>query len=112
MKAAAIAAPRAEASLFSGLDSIGVELGKLGTRLQGDTVRSGLNETSSPSIGGRAYNAANTWHTTQTATATQRSDLNIANKDFAAFMDDMNAVLTGLTRLEAELSAAGAPSWR
>ena len=112
MKAAAIAAPRAEASLFTRLDSMGAELSKLSTRLNGDEVRGRLNETSSPSISGRAYNAANTWHTTQAATATQRSDFEIANNDFVTFLDDLNTVLAGLTRLEAELSAAGAPSWR
>ena len=112
MQAAAVAAPRAQASLFTRLDNMGTELSKLSTRLSGDSVRGGLNETSSPSIGGRAYNAANTWHTTQTATATQRSDLEIASKDFAVFQDDLKAALDGLAQLEAELATAGAPSWR
>jgi photosystem II stability/assembly factor-like uncharacterized protein len=112
MQAAAVAAPRAQASVFTRLDNMGTELSKLSTRLSGDSVRSGLNESSSPSIGGRAFNAANTWHTTQTATATQRSDFEIANKDYAVFLNDLKAVLDGLTQLEAELSAAGAPSWR
>jgi photosystem II stability/assembly factor-like uncharacterized protein len=112
MKAAAVAAPRAQASLFTRLDSMGAELSKLNSRLDGDKVRARLNETSSPSISGRAYNAANTWHTTQTATATQRSDFEIANEDFATFLDDLNTVLADLTRLESDLSAAGAPSWR
>jgi hypothetical protein len=112
MQAAAIAAPRAQASLFTRLDSIGAELSKLSTRLQGDTVRGGLNESSSPSISGRAYNAANTWHTTQSATATQRSDFEIANKAFAIFQDDLKSVLAGITELETDLTGAGAPSWR
>jgi hypothetical protein len=112
MKAAAVEAPRAEASLFVRLDSIGSELSKLGTRLFGDRVRGGLNENSSPSIGGRTYNAANTWNTTQSATATQRSDFEIAKREFAIFQNDMTGVLEELKRLEDELQEAGAPSWR
>jgi hypothetical protein len=112
MKAAVVAAPRAQASLFTRLDSMGAELSKLSSRLNGDGVRGRLNETSSPSISGRSYNAANTWQTTQPATATQRADFEIANKDFAIFLGDLKTVLASLTRLEAELSAAGAPSWR
>jgi hypothetical protein len=113
MKAAAEDAPRAAPSLFARLDNFGAELSKLGTRLSGDQVRGRLNETSSPSIGGRAYNAANTWRTTHAATATQRADLEIAKTDFAAFSADLDALLTNdLARLEADLSAAGAPSWR
>jgi len=113
MKAAAIEAPRAAASLFARLDAFGAELSKLSTRLSGDQVRGRLNETSSPSIGARAHNAANTWHTTHGATATQRSDFEIANRDFEVFLADLEALLAkDLAQLEADLSAAGAPSWR
>jgi len=113
MKAASVDAPRAAPSLFARLDSFGAELSKLGTRLSGDQVRGRLNETSSPSIGGRAYSAANTWHTTHAATATQRADLEIAKTDFAAFSADLETLLSDdLARLEADLLAAGAPSWR
>ena len=113
MKAAAVEAPRAEPSLFARLDDFGAELSRLGTRLSGDQVRGRLNETVSPSISGRAHNAANTWHTTHAATATQRADLAIAKADFAAFSADLEALLNNdLARLEADLSVAGAPSWR
>jgi hypothetical protein len=112
MKAASVAAPRAELSLFTRLDAIGAELTKLGTRLSGDSVKGGLNENSSPSIVGRAYNAANSWNTTYAATATQRSDFEIAREDFAVFEKDMNALLADLAGLESDLAAAGAPSWR
>ena len=112
MKAAAVAAPRAGPALITRLDAFGAELTGLKTRLNGDPVRGRLDEASSPSIRGRAYNAANTWQSTQSATATQRSDFRIAKQDFAGFSDDLKKLLTGLEQLEAELSAAGAPSWR
>ena len=112
MQAAAIAASDAQASLFPRLDEMGAALSKLSTQLSGDRIRAGLNETSSPSIGGRAYIAANTWHTTQSATATQRSEFEIANTDFALFLDDLNTALNDLAQLETELSVSGAPSWR
>ena len=113
MKAAAVRAPQAAPSLFTRLDTFGVELSKLDTRLSGDKVRGRLNETSDPSIGGRAYNAANTWNTTQAATVTQKADFEIAKREFAAFATNLDALLTNqLVQLEADLKAAGAPSWR
>jgi hypothetical protein len=76
-------------------------------------VRRGLKESISPSIGGRAYNSANNWNTTRSATATQKSDYEIASREFAIFQKDLQALLSGeLIELEAALSAAGAPSWR
>ena len=113
MKAAAINAPAAAPSLFTRLDAFGAELGKLETRLTGDRVRKRLSETSIPSIYGRAYNAANNWDTTRPATATQEADFEIATNEFAIFEDELEALLTGqLAQLEADLKAAGAPSWR
>jgi len=113
MKVAAVSAPQAAPSLFARLDAFGVELSKLGTRLSGDSVRGRLNETSVPSIGGRAYNAANTQGTTRAATATQKADFEIAKRDFTSFTADLDALLTDqLVQLEADLLAAGAPSWR
>lgn len=113
MKAAAVRAPQAAPSIFPRLDAFGVELSKLETRLSGDKVRERLNETSTPSISDRANNAANTRDTTQRATATQKADFEIAKTDFAVIKAELNALLTGqLVQLEADLSAAGAPSWR
>ncbi|MBT8074387.1 MAG: glycosyl hydrolase, partial [Gammaproteobacteria bacterium] len=112
MKAAAVAAPRTGPALITRLDAFGAALTGLKTRLNGDPVRGRLDEASSPSIRGRAYNAANTWQSTQSATATQQSDFKIAKQDFAGFSDDLKKLLSDLEQLEAELSAAGAPSWR
>ena len=113
MHAAAVRAPQAEPSLFTRLDAFGVELSKLDTRLSGDNVRGRLNESSAPSIGARAYNAANTWDTTQAATATQKADFEIAQREFAVLAAELEALLANqLVQLEADLTAAGAPSWR
>jgi len=113
MKAAAVAAPRAAPSLFTDLDAFEQKLTRLETRLSGDPVRERLYEPRSPSIAARASNAAGSWQTTQAATATQRSDFEIARQDFAAFKMDLDALLAEeLARLEADLAAAGAPSWR
>ena len=113
MQAAAVSAPQAVPSLFARLDAFGVELKKLETRLSGDQVRGRLDESSLPSIAGRAYNAANNRETTQAATATQKADFEIAEKDFLVFAADLQALLAGqLVQLEADLAAAGAPSWR
>jgi len=113
MQAAAVQAPLAKPSLFVRLDAFGAALDKLETRLSGDQVRRRMKEFSTPSIAGRADNAANTLRTTQAPTATQQSDFEIARADFAAFMIDLNDLLTNdLAQLEADLSSAGAPSWR
>ena len=88
-------------------------MSKLDTRLSGDNVRGRLNESSAPSIGARAYNAANTWDTTQAATATQKADFEIAQREFAVLAAELEALLANqLVQLEADLTAAGAPSWR
>jgi photosystem II stability/assembly factor-like uncharacterized protein len=113
MNAAALAAPRAEAELFLRLDQLGVELTQLKTRLSGDPVRSRLNEPTSPSIGARAYYAANTWQTTQAATATQKADFERAKSDFSVLAAELEALLSDeLARLKAELAEAGGPGWR
>jgi len=113
MKAAAVAAPHASPSLFTDLDAFAQQLSRLKTRLSGDRIRSRLYEPSSPAIASRAGNAASSMYTTQSATATQRSDFEIASKDFAAFKADLKSLLSNdLVRLEVELTTAGAPSWR
>ena len=111
-EAAAMSAPRAEPGLFQQLDRLGAELTRFKTRLSGDPVRQGLNESTSPSIQGRAYNAASTWRTTQAATSTQRSDFEQARSDFANLSAELDALLSEeLERLKQELVNAGAPGW-
>jgi hypothetical protein len=113
MKAAAVEAPRAEPALFVRLDAFDAKLGRLANRLSGDQVRRRLSESASPSIAGRAFNAANVRNTTHAPTATQQSDLEIAKTEFAAFSSELQSLqATELTQLQIDLLAAGAPSWR
>lgn len=113
MKAAALKAPDADPSLFTRLDEFGAALDELETRLSGDSVRAGLDEATRPSIASRAYNAANNRTNTFPATATQEADFEIAREAFAAFSRDLGTLLDDrLKQLEADLLAAGAPSWR
>ena len=112
MKAAAIAAPRAMPELHIQLDAAVANFGMLNMTLYGDSVREGMNEYAVPSISGRANNAANSISTTHAPTATQRSDLALAEGGFAGFLTELNAALAELRELETELTEAGAPSWR
>jgi photosystem II stability/assembly factor-like uncharacterized protein len=113
MKAAAVAAPAAEPSLFTSLEAFEQALKRLEARLQGDPVRAKYYESRSPSISSRATNASLSRYNTQSATSTQISDYEIASRDFAAFRAELDSLLSDdLARLEAELTAAGAPSWR
>jgi photosystem II stability/assembly factor-like uncharacterized protein len=113
MKAAAVAAPRADAALFLRLDSMGARLTQHYIRLSGGTAESRMNESTSPSISDRAYNAANTWQTTQAATATQRADFELAKTDFADLAAELDALLNDeLSRLKSDLAEAGAPGWQ
>ncbi len=113
MQAAALHTQSADASLITRVDTFGVQLAELTSRLTGDPIRQGLDEASSPSIAGRAYNAATNWNNTQPATATQRADYEIANKEFVEFKRDLDALLGDeLSSLEEALLEAGAPSWR
>ncbi len=113
MKAAALAAPDADPSLFTRLDEFDSSLDELRARLYGDSVRQGLDEAIRPSIASRAFNAANNWNNTFPATATQKTDYAIASQDFAAFNLELRTLLDErLQQLEADLQAAGAPSWR
>jgi len=113
MKAAALAAPDAEPSLFTRLDAFGAALDELEEKLSGDRVRGGLDEATRPSIASRAFNAANSWNNTFSATATQKQDHEIASEAFAGFKQELDTLLDErLKELEADLLAAGAPSWR
>ena len=92
MKAAALAAPRAPAGQFAQLDAIDSQLTQLNRRLYGDAVRSGLDESITPSLASRAFSPVNAWRTTKPATATQRRDLEIAREAFAGFANDLDAL--------------------
>ena len=111
MRAALLETPRADPSLHSRLDDLSERLAALQTRLWGDRTRGRLNETSVPSISGRAGNAIwGHWGTRQMPTATMRQSLEIAGGDFAVFRRDLSALIDAeIPALEEALEAAGAP---
>jgi photosystem II stability/assembly factor-like uncharacterized protein len=111
MRAALLQAPRAEASLFAQMDDLGERLAEIQLRLWGDRARDRLNETSVPSISGRAGNAiGGHWVTRQMPTATMRRSLEIATGDFALLRRDLSTLIdTAIPELESALEAAGAP---
>ncbi len=111
MRAAMLQAPRADAELHSLMNMLGERLAALQTRLWGDRTRGRLNETSVPSISGRAGNAIwGYWGTRQMPTETMRRSLEIATSDFALFREELSSAIdSAIPALEEALEAAGAP---
>lgn len=110
MRAALLAAPKADQALFGRFDAVNTTLAGLAKRLNGDPARQRLNESDVPSIAGRVYSAMSAWDTRQMPTATQRRDVEIATADLAALTRELEALVSGeLAKLRAALEAAGAP---
>ncbi len=110
MRAALERTPGADPALYGTLDDLDRAIADFRLRLQGDPVRGSLNQPSAPSISNRAGRAASGWGTRQTPTATQRENLEIADRDFAALEAELAAFLADdLAAVEQALAAAGAP---
>jgi photosystem II stability/assembly factor-like uncharacterized protein len=110
MRAALVAAPKAETTLFARFDAADKTLAELRRRLEGHPVRQRLNEPDVASIGGRVGSAMAGFDTRQPPTATQRRDVEIATTELAALSRDLEAFIGGeVTKLAAALEAAGAP---
>jgi hypothetical protein len=86
--------PQAKSEHFSVFHTLKKELAELRLRLWGDPARQRLNESTTPSISGRANQVAyGHWSTTQPATQTYQTNLEIADKDFAQFSQDLKSYL-------------------
>jgi photosystem II stability/assembly factor-like uncharacterized protein len=110
VRATLIATPRAEPALHARLDSIMVSLAALERRMNGDPVRSRLDQSNEMSISGRVWTAASTFSTRMPATVTQREQVEIAEAELEAFARDLRAFIDGdIVRFRAALEAAGAP---
>ena len=110
MRAALIAAPRAEIALLARVDAAAATVAGLRKRLSGDPARQRLNESDAPSIAGRVSSAMSSWETRQPPTTTQRGDVEIATTDLAALTRELDALAKGeIAKLRAALEAAGAP---
>ncbi len=103
--------PAAGDDLYRRLEEVEERIEEIGTRLQGDRTRRGLNEPGVPSILGRLGQVAGGhWGTRQMPTETQRTSLGVTRREFAGLLQDLTALLDGdLAELEADLEAAGAP---
>lgn len=105
--------PKATTEHFAQWQTLNDELAELRLRLSGDPVRQGLNESTAPSISGRAGEVAyGHWGTRQAPTKTFQDNLEIAERDFARFREDLRLYLEDLEKYEAALEAAGAPYTR
>ncbi len=104
------ATPRAEPTIHGRIDALSAAVAELSQRLYGDPARGRLDESDSPSIAGRVWEAMSQWDTRQMPTATQRRQVELAEAEIRALTSDLRALVENdLARLEAELQAAGAP---
>jgi photosystem II stability/assembly factor-like uncharacterized protein len=110
MRAALVKTPGADAGLHGELDALQARINAFRLRLQGDRVRQSLDQSTSPSISGRAGVAAGSWGTRQEPTATQRENLELAEEDFGILQGELSRFLTeDVMRVEEALAEAGAP---
>jgi hypothetical protein len=111
MRAALLRTPRADAALLPRMDRFEALLNALTLRLQGDPIRGSLNESSVPSISNRVGNVVGGhWETRQAPTATQRQNIEIAERDFDSLSTELAGLIDGeLMAIERALAAAGAP---
>jgi uncharacterized small protein (DUF1192 family) len=110
MRAAIVAAPKADPALFRQLDEVNAAVAGLTRRLFGDPVRGRLNESAAPSIAGRVGSAMSSFETRLMPTATQRRDAELARTELEALSRDHETLRSGpLAKLRAALDAAGAP---
>ena len=105
--------PNATAEHFATWKQLKDHLAELRMRLSGDPIRQGLDESTTPSIYGRAGQIAyGHWETRQMPTQTYQNNLSIATRDFEQFRTDLRTYLQELEQYEVALEAAGAPYTR
>jgi len=111
MRAALLRAPSADPGLMGRIDALEVDLDALSLRLRRDPVRASLDEAATPTIADRVANVANGHGSTRMApTATQRTNLDIAERDLSEVERALSALIEGELRvIEQALADAGAP---
>lgn len=111
MRAALVQAPKADANLHGRMDEMDQRLGEMNLQFSGDPIRGQWNMPSVPSIRGRVgYVQYGHWDTRQEPTETQLTNIEIAEREYAAFIGGLrNLIEIDLVRLETDLAAAGAP---
>jgi hypothetical protein len=111
MRAALVQTPKADPSLHSRMDEMSRRLDEMNLQFSGDPIRGQWNMPSVPSIRGRVgYVQYGHWDTRQEPTETQLTSIEIAEREYGAFIGGLtNLIEVELIRLEADLAAAGAP---
>jgi hypothetical protein len=96
-------------ALYGRVDSLSAQIAALSRRLNGDPVRSRLNESQEHRISARIGAAAQYEHR-YPPTATQRREAELAESELAALEREAKTLLeTELPRLQQAMAAAGAP---
>jgi len=111
MRAALVQTPKADPGLFSRIDGMSQRLEEMTLEFSGDPIRGQWNMPSVPSIRGRVgYVQYGLMGTRQEPTETQKMNIEIAEREYAAFIGGLrNLIEVELVRLETDLAAAGAP---
>lgn len=110
IKAALVKTPKGAPKLFERFEELGDNLNELRTKLNGNPIKSSLNESTAPLIRSRVGQVAYAhWETTQAPTETQKRNIEIASVDFIKFQEELRSYLMKLESLEADLEEAGAP---
>ncbi|GLR19105.1 WD40/YVTN/BNR-like repeat-containing protein [Portibacter lacus] len=110
MKAALLKTPKASQVLFAGLAELEEKMKILQTRLYGDRVLSGMNESTTASIMSYVWKVkGGHWDTTQEPTETYKQSLKYAASALDQFKIDLSAFLDAVEEYEQQLGKAGAP---
>jgi hypothetical protein len=111
MEAALDETPGADPALYREVAAVRTAFDEIGLRLQGDRVRSSLNQATVPSVSGRLGNVASGhWGTRMEPTETQRRNVEIAESGLLIVERELAGLIGGrLQELEDALAAAGAP---
>ena len=110
IKEALVQTPNAEEKHFEKYDKLNSELAALRKQIYGNQVKQQLDESRAPSISSRVGNVTwGHWGTTQMQTATQKKNIEIAEKEFTEFKTNLSDYLDSLKEYEAELESIEAP---
>jgi nitrate/nitrite-specific signal transduction histidine kinase len=102
--------PSLNPALFEKHKSLKVKLAGLREKLNGDRIRSSMNESRSPAIAGKIWNVVyNHWRTTQLPTSTQKNSLASGEQGLNDFVKEYETYANELKAFETELEKAGAP---
>jgi photosystem II stability/assembly factor-like uncharacterized protein len=109
-KAALTKTPDASAELFAKWSELNNRLYKLRIALTGDRVLQSNNESTAPSITSRVGAVIyGHWSTTEPPTATYKTSIDIAQREFTQYLQDAAAFFNQLADFEKSLEDAGAP---